>query len=136
MQVVEMAQRVSQIALIAVLVVLPITPETSDQGSRGAAQAQTIPCVSAPTCITGERVECERGYCSTPSRQVIVGCIKATCVPVHFNSLPRTIKRQCDRRPACGAGRVAICTNQGDCARTLRGELVNGCLHYSCVRRL
>src|SRR5262249_45641022 len=79
---------------------------------------------------------CERGYCTGSSGQILVGCVKVTCVPIYDNSLPRTIKRQCDRRPACGAGRVAICTNQGNCARTLHGPLVNCCLTYSCVRRL
>jgi hypothetical protein len=131
-----MAQRLITIALVVFLVALPAMPETSDQRIRGAAHAQTIPCATTPTCITGERVECERGYCSTPSRQVIVGCVKATCVPIYPNTMPRIIKQQCAARPTCGAGRVAVCTTRGSCARTLRGQLVNGCLNYACVSRL
>jgi hypothetical protein len=136
MQVVDMAQRILTIVLVAVFVLLPITPETSDQRSRGTAQAQTIACATPPTCIAGERVECERGYCSAPNGQIMVGCVKTTCVPLYDNAMPRLIKKQCDNRPTCGAGRVAVCTTRGNCARILRGQLVNGCLNYACVRRL
>jgi hypothetical protein len=132
-----MAQRLLTIVLVALFVLLPITPETSDQRSRGAAHAQPPACVSvSPKCVAGERAACERGYCTGSSGQILVGCVKVTCVPLYDNTLPRTIKRQCDRRPTCGAGRVAICTSRGDCARTLRGPLVNGCLNYACVSRL
>ena len=132
-----MIQRILEIALVGFLVALPAMPGTWDQRSSGAAHAQAPACVSdRPKCVAGERAECERGYCTGSSGLTMVGCVKVTCVPRYDNTLPRTIKTQCDRRPACGAGRVAVCTNQGNCARTLHGPLVNGCLHYSCVRRL
>lgn len=103
----------------------------------GAAQAQSLPsCVAPPRCPPGETVECERGTCAMPHSRPVIGCVRATCVPVNRGAFPKLIMRQCAARPRCSGGRVAVCTTQGQCARTLRGHLVNGCLAYSCIARL
>jgi len=103
----------------------------------GAAQAQSLPsCVRAPRCPPGETVECERGMCAMPHSRPVIGCVRAACVPISSGAFPKLIMRQCAAVPRCSGGRIAVCTTQGQCARTIRGNIVNGCLVYSCVARL
>jgi hypothetical protein len=132
-----MAEKFLRSALVALFVLLPMAPETSDQRSHGAAHAQSLPsCAPTPKCGPGERVECERGTCARPHNRPVIGCVRATCVSVYGGALPKLIMRQCAAKPACGGRRVAVCTTPGHCAPTLHGQLVNGCLQYSCVSRL
>lgn len=102
-----------------------------------AAQAQSLPsCVAPPRCPPGETVECERGMCAMPHSRPVIGCVRASCVAVNPGAFPKLIMRQCVARPHCSGGRIAVCTTQGQCAQTRRGNIVNGCLVYSCVAQL
>lgn len=129
--------------LVFVVVVLAGTSTSAWIGGLplptiGAAQAQPLPsCVRPPRCPPGETAECDRGTCvMRPGQPAVIGCVRAACVPAFGGPLPKLIMRQCAAPPRCGAGRVAVCTTQGQCARTIRGNLGNGCLVYSCVARL